>query len=462
MSRDALPDFVVTKAAMLGLPGAAVGIWAGGEESYSCYGVTSIDNPLPVDHHTLFVLGSVTKTYTATALMRLVAEGKVELDAPVRRYVPDLVLSDEAASRSVTVLNLLNHTAGLDWRINVDTGEGDDALAREIAKLPELPLVAMPGVRASYSQAGYALAGRIIETVTGLPYETAIARLLFEPLGMAHSFFARDDVMTRRFAVGHNLADDGRLRVASPWRHWRSDNPGGGLASSVADQIRWARFHLGDGRAQGDTAVLPADLLHLMRRQTVALRGSSLGDAFGICWFLRDIDGVGTIGHDGSANGQFANLLIVPDRDFAVAVMSNAGPDNGMAFNRAVIRWTLDHYLGLIDRDPEPLPYDRSQAERIAGHYENEMMRLAIANDGSGLTIECTIKADVRRAADRELPPDIPPAGLGLLAGSGEDFMVTSGGLQGQRGFFTRDQSGTTTGIDLAGRFFKRTPNDDS
>ena len=196
------------------------------------------------------MLGSVTKTYTATALMRLVADGRVELDAPVRRYVPELVLADERAAAEITVLNLLNHTSGLDWGVIVDTGEGDDALARYVATLAELELIAPPGARASYSQAGYNLAGRIIEKVTGLTYEKAVASLVFEPVGLSHSFFARDDVMTRRFAVGHNRGEDGTLSIGRLWRRSRGDNPGGGIASSVADQLRWARFHLGAGGAR--------------------------------------------------------------------------------------------------------------------------------------------------------------------------------------------------------------------
>ena len=115
MSHDTLSDFVEATATKFGIPGVAVGVWADGQEVYACHGVTSIDNPLPVDRDTLYVLGSVTKTYTATALMRLVAEGRVELDAPVRRYVPELVLADERAAAEVTVLNLLNHTSGLGW-----------------------------------------------------------------------------------------------------------------------------------------------------------------------------------------------------------------------------------------------------------------------------------------------------------------------------------------------------------
>src|SRR5512134_1930047 len=90
-----LSDFVTRTARDFGIPGVAAGVWVNGQEVYACHGVTSIENPLPVNRDTLFVLGSVTKTYTGTAFMRLVAEGSVELDAPLRRYIPELRLKDE-------------------------------------------------------------------------------------------------------------------------------------------------------------------------------------------------------------------------------------------------------------------------------------------------------------------------------------------------------------------------------
>lgn len=456
MSHHTLSDFVEATAAKFGIPGVAVGVWADGREIYACHGVTSIDNPLPVDKDTLYVLGSVTKTYTATALMRLAAEGRVELDAPVLRYVPEFRLADERDTAEITVLNLLNHTSGLDWGMIVDTGEGDDALATYVTKMAELKQISPSGARASYSQAGYNLAGRIVEKVTGLTYERAIASLVLEPVGLSHSFFARDDVMTRRFAVGHNPGDDGTLSVARLWRRWRGDNPGGGLASSVADQIRWARFHLSDGRADSGARVLPAELLHQMKEPTVALRGSTLGDAIGIGWFLRDVDGVRTVGHGGSANGQFAELLTVPERDFAVVALSNAGP-NGIPFNQAVVRWALETYLGVVDRDPEPLPYDETRAREIVGRYETDAQLLKIRTNGARLMLEVGIKPEIRAAADTELPPDYEPADIGLLPGEGDEYVVTSGGLKGQRGFFTRNENGTVVGVDLAGRLYKRT-----
>ena len=426
-----------------------------GKEIYACHGVTSMENPLPVDKDTLFILGSVTKTYTATALMRLVADGLVELDAPVRRYVPEFRLADEGTASEITVLNLLNHTSGLDWGLILDTGEGEDALAIYVAKMAELKQISPPGVRASYSQAGFNLVGRIIEKVTGLSYEQAIASLLFEPLSMSHSFFNRDDIMTRRFAVGHNSGDNGKLSVARLWRRWRGDNPGGGIVSSVEDQLRWARFHLGDGCTDNGVRILPTELLHHMKKPTVALKGSTLGDNIGICWFLRDVGGVRTVGHGGSANGQFAELLTVPERNFAIVAVSNASP-NGIPFNQAVVRFALETYLGVKDRDPEPLPYDEKRALEIVGRYEIDAQMLTIRTDGTSLTLEVDIKPEIRVAADKELPPGYPPADMGLLPGDKEEYIITSGGLKGQRGFFTRDKSGVVVGVDIAGRMFKK------
>lgn len=105
--------------------------------------------------------------------------------------------------------------------------------------------------------------------------------------------------MTRRFAVGHHRGEDGTLSIARPWRYWRADNPGGGLASSVADLLRWARFHLGDGHAESGAQVLPTEALQQMQQPTAVLHASSLGGAIGIGWFLRDVDGVRTVGHPG-------------------------------------------------------------------------------------------------------------------------------------------------------------------
>ena len=114
----------------------------------------------------------------------------------------------------------------------------------------------------------------------------------------------------------------------------------------------------------------------------------------------------------------------------------------------------------MVDRDPEPLPYDEARAREVVGSYENDAMTLTIATDGAGLTLEVGMKPEIRAALDTDAPPDYPPADIGLLPGDGDEYIVTEGGLKGQRGFFTRDESGAVVGVDLAGRLFTRVPAD--
>jgi hypothetical protein len=263
--------------------------------------------------------------------------------------------------------------------------------------------------------------------------------------------------MSRRFSCGHERAEDGSLYVTRKWRMGRGDSPGGGLASSTSDLLRWASFHLGDGRAESGERILSAELLHQMRQPTAMLRGSNMGHAVGICWFLRDIDGVPAFGHGGSSVGQFAELLIVPDRSFAVVSLSNAGPD-GIPCNLTIVRWALQHYAGLIDRDPEPIPYDETRAREIVGLYENDVMDLTIDDkNGTGLRLEVLLKPEIRAADEKgEMPQDHEPFDFGLLPGDGDEYIIVSGAFKGQRGFFSRDESGAVSGIDLAGRLFGR------
>ncbi|HEX3310265.1 MAG TPA: hypothetical protein VHS32_28760, partial [Streptosporangiaceae bacterium] len=135
---------------------------------------------------------------------------------------------------------------------------------------------------------------------------------------------------------------------------------------------------------------------------------------------------------------------------------------DGIPFNQAVVRWALQDYLGITDRDPEPLPFDESRAREVAGRYENEVMTFTVGIDGAdpgkgqrmALRMEVRIKPEIRAAANKEPPPDPAPFEVGLLPQ--DEYIVTGGEYAGQRGFFTRDASGAVTGVDLAGRLATR------
>jgi hypothetical protein len=105
------------------------------------------------------------------------------------------------------------------------------------------------------------------------------------------------------------------------------------------------------------------------------------------------------------------------------------------------------------ERDPEPLPFDAARAQEIVGRYETNAQRITIHMDGARLTIEAGIKPEIRAAADTQMPPDYPLADMSLLPGDKDEYIITSGGLKGQRGFFTRDRSGAVMGVDLGGGF---------
>jgi len=447
-----MAGFITQLATKYEIPGVAVGIWTKGKEYLACHGITNLDQPEPVTPDTPFVVASVTKTFTATAMMRLVADRRVDLHAPVQRYLPDFALADPSAAARITLLNLLNHTAGLDWRTPDLPDSSDEALTRYVASLRDHQLVAPPGTRTSYSQMGYNLAGRIIEVVTAMTYEQAIATLLLAPLDLVHSTFAPREAITGSVSMGHNVSTDGSITVTQQWKDTRANNPGGGLAASVRDLLTWARFHLGDGGQ-----LLPEKELRQMRQPTARLVGSSLGDAVGIGWFLRDIGKFRAFGHAGSGNGQFAEILILPDKDFAVVTLANSGPDNGLAFNREIIQAGLESVAGIAERKVKVMRYKRRRADEYAGIYENELMRATFTNTGKALTAEFAIKPEVRASATTELPPDMPAATVDLLRGEDDHYVVTDGGLKGQRGYFSRDASGKIITVDIAGRVFTRT-----
>src|SRR5207302_3176960 len=128
----------------------------------------------------------------------------------------------------------------------LDTGEGEDALARYVAALSSTQQMTPLGTVVSYNNAAFSVAGRIIERITGLTYERAVQTMLLDPLELTETFLFANDIMTRRFAVGHMQSPEGRLMVARPWAMPRAGLPAGGgcNAASARDQIAWARFHL--------------------------------------------------------------------------------------------------------------------------------------------------------------------------------------------------------------------------
>lgn len=186
-----------------GIPGSVLAISIGGQRVTRALGATSVENPLPITTGTLFQIGSITKTMTALAVMRLVDQGRLSLDAPLREALPDFRVRDPDATQRATLRTTLTHMGGWEGDIFEDPGGGDDALALLVRQMSALQQVAPFGTLWSYNNAGFCAAGRVIEVATGLPFERALQALVLEPLGMGQSWFFAADIMTRRFAAGH-------------------------------------------------------------------------------------------------------------------------------------------------------------------------------------------------------------------------------------------------------------------
>ena len=450
-----LQEKVTEVATRLDMPGVAVGVAIGTKMHVATHGVTNVDEPLPVDAGTLFQIGSTGKTYTATAIMQLVEQGLVDLDAPVRTYIPELRLKDEQVARDVTVLHLLNHTAGWDGDFFKDTGEGPDALDLFVKAMADIEQVTPLGSMLSYNNASLGVAGLVIERVTGEPYEEVVRRRVFEPLGLAHTTFDRDVIVSHRFANGHYRKQDGTTKVAQLWEPGRYGLPQGSVISSdVADQLAWARFTMGDGTAPDGTRVLTRASLEQMQTATADCSGSALGDAVGISWFMRDIDGTRVVFHGGSTAGQLSYFEMVPERSFAMTSLTNCAPV-GDAFNDEIMRWTFESYLGLDMRNPEPLVLPDDVLADYVGTYDSIAVVYTLELTAQGLMLSY-VEDPEALAELGEDASDEAPEPIGILSGDADRYIVLAGSAKGMRGYFTRDANGRVSGLHVGGRYATR------
>ena len=419
-------------------PGVAVGLLHEGEEHVAGFGVTSLENPLDVTPDTLFQIGSITKTFTGSTAMRLVESGELDLDAPVRAYLPELKLSDEDVAARVTMRHLVTHTGGWIGDYFDDLGPGEDALARICQSLSTLPQLTPLGEVWSYNNAGFYLAGRVIEVLSGKPYEEAVQELLLDPLGLENTFFSLDDVMTRRFAVGHSRDEDGPPAVARPWSIGRAHHPAGGLASTVRDLLRYARFHLGDGEG-----VLTRSTLDEMQKSQLEV--GSIFEHVGITWSISERTGVRTVGHGGGTNGQISLFFFAPEHDVALAVLTNhqRGSEVTVAARGAVLQ-----AIGAKEHEREAIDVD---AETYLGSYTSALFDVELTQEDGRLVLAMKGKGGFPKK-DSPPMPSPPPVTVAFYA---PDRLFVTEGPPGEAEFL-RAPDGTIAWFRVGGRIMSR------
>lgn len=355
---------IVAEMKRLDVPGVSIGIWHRRKEHTAGFGVTSVEHPLPITADTLFQVGSISKTFTGTMLMQLAEQKKVDLDAPVRTYIKDFKLHDEDVAKRVTIRHLLTHQGGWVGDYFNDFGNGDDALDRMVKEISKLPQVQPLGTIWSYNNAGFNIASRVIEVVTRKPYEQAAQEMLLDHLGLDMTYFYPSDILiTHRFVAGH-YKENKKVKVARPWAIGRAGNGVGGVVSTVRDLLKYARFHMGDGNSESGKRVLLRKGLEAMRVPQV--NAGDRGD-MGITWFIRYADGVTAYAHGGATHGQQAYFFYIPDKDFALAILTNS--EDGGIITAQTFGWALDIYFGIKLKTPTPVKTPRSELEEYIGRY---------------------------------------------------------------------------------------------
>jgi CubicO group peptidase (beta-lactamase class C family) len=354
------------------VPGAAVGVLRGTEVSTAYVGTADLASGEPVTAETCFAVGSLGKAMVATAVARLAAAGRLALDDPIAAHVPELRGSSWAEAD--TIRDLLANRSRIPLRDEFEFGaspaDGDDVLSRFAANIATGD--PSPDVW-SYTNAGWCLVGRALETVAGLTWEEAMRVHVFDPLGMEHATFVASPIAEPR-AAGHNVTPHGAVPVA-PWSP-RSLGPAGSTPlCTLSDVLRFAREHLDD----------PS--LALLRTTHAEVRIHAWLDAWCLGWARFDWPGGPVWGWDGLISGQRAILRLIPGRG-AAALLTNA--DRGRVLYRSLFGELMQESFGI--RMPslmlEPSGGSVDELPRFAGVYAWPDRRVEVTATESGLRIE--------------------------------------------------------------------------
>lgn len=437
------------------VPGVSVGTLVDGE--YRCFakGVANIVTGLAVEEQTLFQVASISKPYTATLAARLVTDGLLGLDQPVVEYLPDFRLEDETATRQVTLRHLLTHSAGFEGSA-FDYGAATLASASEvIGAFGKVGQVVEPGQLWAYCNSCFALIGAIAAHLTGSSFEVVMREQVFEPLGLTHSFYLAEEVITMSVAVGHmnHLNSDGtwgpvrdvsRNFALSPQRL-----PQGGLITNAADLMRFASFHLGDGSSE-DRVLIEPGLLGEMQEPQIKATGSA--DAYGLGWAIRSVGGEKVIGHGGLNAGYRAHLALVPKRRSAIAVLTNSESGGGAILE--IVDAFFETFLGLTREDQPIVGLGPKAQEVYVGEYSLPNLRISVSIEGDIVRLDI-VEADRVTLVPTERPPvRIRPLGS-------HEFLVLDGPSIGTKADFVVGASGRAEYMRYQGRLLRRLPNGD-
>lgn len=380
------------------------------------FGVRDITKPEKVDERTLFAIGSNSKSFTALAMGMLQDEGKLSIDEPVLKYLPQYALSDAYITREITPRDLMSHRTGYFRGDAVWMGSGfsrEEIIRRALYQPKSTSFRSMFG----YNNINWLAAGLIVGQVSGLGWDAFVKQRLFAPLGMTASGTSTSELPAGGDVATPHARVDGKP-VAIKYRNIDNVGPAGSINSNVVDMAQYLRMHLRDGVYQGTPLISKKYHDQMQTPQTIASSGQDSllpmvhFDTYGLGLWLRDWYGKKLVSHGGGIDGMLSQMAWVPEADVGVVVLTNT---DGQNLQNALTYRIIDQLLGAPARDWSGIYLAQSRQgeraqdsvraalaaarltgtkpsaalDRYAGTYEHPFYgQLRIERDGDGLVLK--------------------------------------------------------------------------
>jgi CubicO group peptidase (beta-lactamase class C family) len=383
-SQDRIDAYIQERMAAWSVPGLSLAIVEDGAVSVTRgYGMANREQQTPMTPQMMVAVGSATKPVTTTAVLQLVEQGKLDLDAPVTRFLPWFSMDDPRFG-GITVRELLNHTSGIPASASLDGNQDADALEQQVRALDWEQLRSDPGTHWEYANDGFNVAGTIVQAIAGVPYEQYVDTQILKPLGMTRSTFDPARGAQLGMVQGY-VKRKGQLQP-EPTRFTRGYDPAGMLLTDADDSGRFLAAMLGGGALSGARVLKPESV----QRMWAPSADVSDGLQYGLGWFLRQDEGLQIVFHPGEILTMGSTFVLVPERKLGVAVLANLDSDAKDEIAEGVTRLLLGYEPVLRDVPQtgaaNTFVPDRSVWDRYVGTYDTPQGQVTIAHNSDKLT----------------------------------------------------------------------------
>lgn len=328
------------------VPGMAIGVVYQNKIVYAKgFGYKNISAKEPVTMSSIFHMASISKPFSAAAIMQLVEQGKIDLDAPLTTYLPYFKLADENYKK-ITIKQMLCHNSGMhdsndyQWdKPQYDAG----ALERYVRSIAAEKMIAAPGEKFRYSNVAFEVLGDVIARVSGMSFADYQKKHILDKAGMKASTFLKPEHLPGNWVSPHALSLKVFTLPVYPYN--RRHGPSSTLHSSAVEMCNWALINLNRGTFAGNKILDAASYDSLFHPWVKVKEGAPSGFAVGLSWFLKEYKGEKTVGHSGGDPGFMTNFIMVPEKSAAVVVMANTLPAPVEEITRAALDIILGHQM---------------------------------------------------------------------------------------------------------------------